>query len=371
MTVTKKQKNSFDILGLIANFSWDIGIDLGSDNTLIYLKEKGIVLNEPTMMARVKRRRFTGLSAPKTKSVQPVAFGSKAKQMWNREPQQLEVISPIKNGIVSDMEALEMLLNYYLKLIYEIPSRYPKLFKPRVIVSVPGTITEVQKRAVKTVMLSAGAREVILVEGLVLAALGIGLTTEKADGVIVVDLGGGKTEAGVVSMGGLVIGKGINVAGNDLDRALMNYVRMKYNLMIGQSSAEKIKIDIGSVDSESTGKKSALLRGRDLETGLPKSIRITESEVREAIILEVRKMVNLVVQILDETPPELMEDVLKRGIILTGGSARVGGIEKLIERETKINTKVMDDPELSVIRGVEELIDNATRLKTIRLVGGI
>ncbi|MCX6727050.1 MAG: rod shape-determining protein [Candidatus Shapirobacteria bacterium] len=355
----------------IANFSWDIGIDLGTNNTLIYLKGKGVVLNEPTMLARVKRRRFSGLSAPKVKKTLSVAFGAKAKEMWNREPQQLEVISPIKNGIVSDMEGLEMLLDYYLKLIYEIPSLYPKLFRPRVIVSVPGIITGVQKRAVKTVILSAGAREVVLVEGLILAALGVGLSTEKTDGVVVVDIGGGKTEVGVVSMGGLVIGRGMALAGDDLDRAIINYVRMKYNLMVGPNSAERVKIDIGNMDPEGESKRSALLRGRDIETGLPKGIKISEAEVREAMISEVQKIVKLVAGVLDETPPELMEDVLKRGVILTGGGAGLKGIDKLIERKTKIATRVVEEPDLSVIRGIGELVENTNRLNTVRLVGGI
>jgi len=356
---------------LIANFYWDVGIDLGTNNTLIYLRGKGIVLNEPTMLARVKRRRFMGLSAPRTGRARPVAFGLKAKEMWNREPKHLEVISPLKNGIVSDMEGLEMLLDYYLKLIYEIPSSYPKIFKPRVIVSVPGTITEVQKRAVKTIISAAGAREVILIEGLILAALGVGLTTEKTDGVVIVDVGGGKTEAGVVSMGGLVIGRGIQVGGNEIDKAVMNYVRMKYNILVGPNSCERLKIDIGNLNAETESKKTGLIRGRDVETGLPKGIRISESEVREAVILEVQKVIKLVSSVLDETPPELMEDVLKRGIILTGGSAGIKGFDSLIEKETKINTRVVEEPNLCVIRGIGELIENPDRLKTVRLVGGI
>ena len=371
MKVKKIQRKNWGIRSFLANFSWDIGIDLGTNNTLIYLKGKGVVLNEPTMIARVKKRRFLGLSAPKAKMSKPVAFGAKAKEMWNREPQQLEVISPIKNGIVSDMEGLEMLLDYYLKLIYEIPSPYPKLFKPRVIVSVPGTITEVQKRAVKTVMLSAGAREVILVEGLILAALGVGLSTEKTDGVVVVDVGGGKTEVGVVSMGGLVVGRGITTSGNDLDKAIVNYVRMKYNLMIGLNSAERVKIDIGDMNPEGESKKSALLRGRDIETGLPKGIKIGDTEIREAMILEVQKMVKLVSEVLDETPPELMEDVLKRGIILTGGGAGLKGMDKLIESKTKISTRAVEESDLSIIRGIGELVENTDRLNTIRLVGGV
>lgn len=350
-------------LELISLFSWDIGVDLGSSNTLIYLKDRGVVIDEPTMIARQKKKRWTGLSAPKIKYKGPIAFGLKAKEMLNREPLQIEVVSPIKNGIISDLEALESLIGYYLKLVYEIPSRYPKIFKPRVIVGVPSFINQVQRRAVKSVFCNAGAREVILVEQAVLATIGIGLPIDNSSGLVVVDVGGGKTEVSVVSMGGVVVGRGIKVAGSDLDQSIVNYVKMKYGILIGPNSAEKIKIE-----SDGT---SGLVRGRDLETGLPKSIKLTKDEIQEAISLQISKIVKLVENILDETPPELMEDVLKRGIILVGGGAKINGLAKLIEMETKICTRVADESELSVIRGCGNLIEERTSLKQIRLVSGL
>jgi rod shape-determining protein MreB len=350
-----KEKVS-DFVGL---FSWDIGVDLGSNNTLIYLKERGVIVDEPTMLARHKRKRWTGLSAPKINNKRPIAFGFKAKEMWNREPRQIEVISPLKNGIISDLEGLESLIAYYLKLVYEVPSKYPKIFKPRVIVGVPSYINQVQKRAVKSVFMAAGAREVILIEEVILAAVGLNLPIDSSSGLVVVDMGGGKTEVSVVSMGGVVVGKGIKTAGADLDNAIINYVKMKYGVLIGQNSAEKIKIE---------NNNEGLIRGRDLETGLPKSIKINQSEVREAISLEIGKIVKLVSMVLDETPPELMEDILKRGIVLVGNGAKIKGLADLIETETKICTRVADDAGLAIIRGCGQLIENKKLLGQIRLV---
>ena len=356
---------------LLANFYWDIGVDLGTSNTLFYLRDRGVVIDEPTMLSRLKKKRWTGLSAPKWKGSRPVAYGFKAKEMLNREPKQIEVISPIKNGIISDLEAVESLVAYYLRLIYEIPSKYPKMFKPRVLVSVPGSISEVQKRAVKSVFLEAGAREVVLAEGVVLAAVGLGLPTERSTGLMVVDIGGGKTEVGVVSMGGVVVGRGIKTSGNDMDAAIMNYIKMKYGLLIGQNTAERAKVEMGNVLEKESGGRGTIVRGRDLETGLPKTVKVGETEIREAIMMEVQKIIKLIKEELDETPPELMEDLLKRGIVLVGNGAKIKGLDRLIEKETKISTRVAEEPGLCVIKGCGELMDNNDLFKTIRIVSGL
>jgi rod shape-determining protein MreB len=352
-----------------ALFSLDIGVDLGSNNFLVYLKDRGIIINEPTMIARIKKKKWTGLSAPKLRYMGPIAYGMKAKEMINREPKQIEVISPIKNGIISDLEAAESLIAYYLKLVYEVPSKYPKIFKPRVIVGVPSSINQVQKRAVKSIFLSAGAKKVVLVEEAVLASIGLGLPIDSSSGLVIADMGGGKTEVSVVSMGGVVVGKGIRVAGNDLDNSIINYVKMKYGILIGPNSAEKIKIEAGNLSNDNQKeKKTAVVRGRDLETGLPKSIRIGENEIREAISLEVSKIVKMVGSVLDETPPELMEDILKRGIVLMGNGAKMQGVASLIEAETKIPTRVVDDPGLCVVKGCGELVQNKELLNRVKLV---
>ena len=361
-----------ELAELMANFYWDIGVDLGTSNSLFYLRDRGVVIDEPTMLARLKKKRWTGLSAPKMKGSLPIAYGFKAKEMYNREPKQIEVVLPMKNGIISDLEAVENLMAYYLKLIYEIPCKYPKIFKPRVMVSVPGSISDVQKRAVRSVFMEAGAREVLLIEGIVLAAVGLGLPMEQSTGLMVVDIGGGKTEVGVVSMGGVVVGKGIKTSGNDLDVAVINYVKMKYGLLIGQNTAEKAKIDLGNVWEKTSGdSKNVIIRGRDLENGLPKTVKLGESEIREAIVMEVAKIVKLIKEELDETPPELMEDLLKRGIVLVGNGANLKGLDRLVEKETKISTRVADEAGLSVIKGCGELMENPEIFEMIRVVSGL
>lgn len=365
-------KIKFKFVNSLSNFYWDVAVDLGTSNALVLLKERGVVVDEPTMIARLRKKRWTGLSAPMWKGAMVVAYGFKAKEMLSREPRQIEVVSPIRNGIISDLEGVESLVSHYLKLIYEVPSKYPKVFKPRIIVSVPGSITEVQKRAVRSVFLAAGAREVILIEGIVLAAVGVGLPTEKSSGLMIVDIGGGKTEVGVVSMGGVVVGNGIKTSGNDIDMALINYIKMKYGLLIGQNSAEKAKIELGNVfEKESNSKKAIVLRGRDLETGLPKSIKVGEVEVREAIVFETQKVIKLIKEELDETPPELMEDLLKRGIVMVGKGSLLAGLDRLIEKETKISTRVADDAGLTIIKGCEKLMEDPTLFTSIRMVSGL
>lgn len=352
----KKRKFFRDFL---SSLSWDVGIDLGSSNTLIYLKDRGVVIDEPTMLARRKKKRWTGLSAPKENLTRPVAYGLKAKMMWNREPKQIEVISPIKNGIIADLEALESLMSYYFKLVYEVPSKYPKILKPRVIVGVPSFINQVQKRAIKSVLIASGAREVILIEEVLLGALGLNLSLDTESGVVIVDVGGGKTEVSVVSTGGVVIGKGIKVAGDEIDNAIINYVKMKYGLLVGQNSAEKVKINL---------ENNGLIRGRNLETGLPGEAKLTKTEVLEAISLELGKIAKLVKSVLDQTPPELMENIVKKGIILVGNGANLVNLKEIIEAETRICTVVADESGMAVIKGCGRLVEDNLLLDQVRLV---
>lgn len=344
---------------ILADFSMQIGVDLGSNNILIYLKDRGIVIDEPSMVARAKRKRWTGLSAPKTKTSTLIAYGFRAKEMFSREPRSIEVVSPVKNGVVSDLEAVEAMLLYYLRLVYEIPSRHPKLLKPRVIAGVANNINDVQRRAIKSVFLTAGAREVILVEQAVLVALSMGIPVEKWLGMVIVDFGGGKTEVSVVSMGGIILNRSIKIGGDDLDWDIVNYVKMKYGLLIGKNTAERVK----------TGEMSQLLaRGRDLGSGLPKSVKLERNEIREAISLNVAKMIKLVSTVLDETPPELMDDILKRGIILTGGGSKLEGLVKKVEEATQISATIVEDPDLCVVKGCGELIEKPLMLKQIKSV---
>jgi len=257
------------------------------------------------------------------------------------------------------LEGLEGLMSYYFKLIYEVPSKYPKIFKPRVIVGVPSFINQVQKRAIKSVLMAAGAREVVLIEEVVLASIGLNLPADVSGGLVIVDVGGGKTEASVVSMGGVVVGRGIKTAGEELDNAIVNYIKMKYGMLVGPNSAEKIKIDVET---------NNLVRGRDLETGLPRSVKLTKSEINEAVSLELTKIVKLVKAVLDETPPELMEDVLKRGIVLVGNGAKLKNLAEMIESETKIYTVVAEDPGMAIIRGAGLLVEERKLLDQVRRV---
>lgn len=334
----------------ISNFSWDIGIDLGTCNTLIYLKQRGVVINEPTMIARIKKRKIT----------RPVAYGYKAREMFEREPMQIEVISPIKNGSINDLDALEKLISYYLKLIHEIPGKYPRLFKPRVLVGVPSFLNQVNKRAIKQLFKNEGASEVIMCDQAVLSAVGLGISLDIASGMMIVDIGGGKTEIGVISMGGVVVGKNILVAGKSIDMDIINFIKMKYSLVIGQLSAEKIKIANGGI-----------VRGRDLSNGLPKSIKVSAGEIREAIGLSLNKIVKTIAKVLDETPPELVDGILKRGIILVGGGSKIEGLGRLIEDEMKVGARVIDEPDFSVIRGAGELIENPDKLSSVNIISNV
>jgi len=354
----------------VSVLGWDVGVDLGSSNALIFLKDRGVVIDEPMMMARIKKKRWTGLSAPKVKYGEPIAYGFKAKEMLNREPKRIEVVQPIRKGIIVDLEAAEQLISYYLKLVYEVPGRYPKILKPRVVVGVPSGVTDVQKRAVKSIFKASGARRVMLVEQAVLAAVGLGLPMDRSAGLVIVDVGGGKTEVSVVSMGGVVLGKSVGVGGNDFDQAIINYVKMKHGMLIGCLSAERVKIEVGSLGGEGKKKKPFLVRGRDLETGLPRSINLVEDEVSEAILMLANKIVSTVSWVLDETAPELMEDVLKRGIIMVGRGSKLSGLAGLIEKEIKVNARVVDDCGLCVVKGAGELINNKALLKTVNLVSG-
>jgi len=323
-----------------------LAIDLGSSNTIIYLQEKGIVVDEPTMLARKKKKKWTGLSAPKFAIAKPIAYGYKAKEMLNREPGQIEVVVPIKNGNIADLEGLEFFINYFLKLVYEIPNNKLRFIKSKLLVSIPSSMNQVNRRALRELFKQIGSFNIFLIEQPVLAAIGLGLSMESGSGLVVVDVGGGKTEISVVSMGGIVIGKTIPIAGGTMDADIVNYIRMKYGILIGSVSAERLKINNGGI-----------VRGRNLETGLPKSVKLREEEILEAVGLTLSKISSSVIRVIDETPPELMDDILKRGIVLVGGGSKIKGLNKLIEGNTHINCRVADEPNLCVIKGCGELLE--------------
>lgn len=333
----------------LANFYWQIGVDLGSSNIRIYLKDKGIIVDEASLVARLKKK--------KNGQRKVLVYGQSAKEMINREPKQIEVIEPIKRGAVADMETAETLVSYFMKMVTDIASRYPKFLKARIVVGVPGTITKVQMRAYKGIFRQMGVSNIILLEASVLGVLGSGFKLEESGGVLFLDIGGGKSEVSLVSMGGVVLSRGLELGGNDFDESIVNYVKMKYGLLIGKNTAEKVKIDMGGV-----------IRGRDLESNLPKSIRLTAEEIYEAVAMKVKRIVGLIKLILDEMPTEMTDDVLKRGVVMAGGGSQFKGIDKAIEEELKINAMIIKNPDYAVVQGIGELMENKEWMERSRLV---
>lgn len=342
------------ILGM---FSHDIGIDLGTANTLVYVKEKGIVIREPSAVARHK------------KSKEILAIGASAKKMYGRAPSTIEAIRPLRDGVIADFDATAAMLEYYIKKVHESGTVIPKIPRPKVVVGIPSGVTEVERRAVADATIDAGAREAHLIEEPMAAAIGAGLPVEGPEGVFIVDIGGGTSEIAVISLGGIVLGRSVRVAGDEMDEAIINYVRLKYSLLLGQPTAEAVKIGIGSATPSKD--KFTVVRGRDLETGLPKSIKLTSGEIQEALSPIIQEIVVNIVDTLEETPPELTSDIMERGITLAGGGALIGGIDKIIAEATKMPIYIAEDPLTCVVRGCGICLDENGLLKKIRVSRGL
>ena len=349
-------------------FSHDIGIDLGTVNTLVLVKGKGIVIREPTVVALHKKTR------------QILAIGTEAKRMLGRTPAAIEAVRPLRDGVISDFDTTEAMLRYFIHKVHQTPGKgrlgLPKIPKPRIVVGIPSGVTEVERRAVQDACLSAGAREAYLIEEPMAAAIGAKLPVEDPEGVMVVDIGGGTTEIAVISLGGMVINRSLRVAGDEMDEAIINYMRTRYGMLIGERSAEEVKIEIGSAypvtsKKENTDSLQTVVRGRDLATGLPKSIKITASEVREALTPIVSEIVGAIQEVLEETPPELLTDIVERGVYLAGGGALLRGLDKKIAEETKLPVYVSDDPLTTVVRGCGEVLENLDLLSKVRVTGGL
>ncbi len=340
--------NSF--LGL---FSHDVGIDLGTANTLVYVRGKGIVIREPSAVARHK------------KSKEILAIGASAKKMFGRAPASIEAIHPLRDGVIADFDATAAMLKYYIKKVHEGGTVMPKIPRPRVIIGIPSGVTEVERRAVADAALDAGAREAYLIEEPMAAAIGANLPIDGPEGTFIVDIGGGTSEIAVISLGGIVLGRSVRVAGDEMDEAIINYVRLKYSLLLGQPTAEAVKVGIGS--AEVVKNKFTVVRGRDLETGLPKSIKITSGEVQEALSPVVREIITNIVDTLEETPPELVSDIIERGIGLAGGGSLLPEIDKVIAEATKMPVWIAEDPLTCVVRGCGKLLDDADLLRRIRV----
>lgn len=331
-------------------FTKEIGIDLGTANILVYLKGKGIILREPSVVAVNNN---TG---------QVLAVGLDAKQMIGRTPGNITAIRPLKDGVIADFETTQGMLKYFMrKAVGNSP-----LAKPRVVICVPSGVTEVEKRAVVDSAMSAGAKEAYLIEEPMASAIGAGLPVAEPSGSMVVDIGGGTSEVAVISLGGVVVSRSLRIAGDEFDDAIVHYIKKEYNLMIGERSAEDIKLKIGSAypsDREETYKVS----GRDLVTGLPKELAVSSEEIRDALREPVNAVVESIKYTLEKTPPELASDIMERGIMLTGGGALLKGFDKLISEETGIPVFIAEEPLDCVVLGTGKVLEELDTLSNVLL----
>ncbi len=339
------------ILGLFSN---DLAIDLGTANTLIYVKGRGIVCSEPSVVA------VRGNARDRDRKV--LAVGKEAKEMLGRTPGNIEAIRPMKDGVIADFEITEAMLRYFIRKVHNRKT----LVRPRIIICVPFGVTEVEKRAVRESAESAGAREVYLIEEPMAAAIGAGLPITEPSGNMIVDSGGGTTEVAVISLAGIVFSKSVRVAGDKMDEAIVQHIKRNYNLLVGERTAEWIKITLGNAfpDTEPT---TMDIKGRDLVTGIPRVLQINSDEIREAIMEPLQSIVEAVKITLERTPPELAGDIVDKGIVLAGGGALLKGLDKLIHEETGLPVKVADDPLSCVVLGSGKALDELDVLREIAL----
>jgi len=335
-------------------FSNDLAIDLGTANTLIYVRGKGIVLNEPSVVAI---RQEGGPNGKKV--IQEV--GLAAKQMLGRTPGNITAIRPMKDGVIADFETTQEMLRYFIRRVRTEQRKYAH---PRVVVSVPSGITEVEKRAVRESAEQAGASEVHLIEEPMAAAIGAGLPVTEPTGSMVIDIGGGTTEVAVISLGGIVVSKSVRVAGDEMDNAIIQHIKRKYNLMVGERTAEDIKIKIGSADVLPE-EKNYTIKGRDLVAGLPRTIQISSEEIREALAEPVNTIVDAVKNCLERTPPELAADIMDAGIVMAGGGSQLQGLDTLLHAETGLPVRLADNPETAIVLGTGKVLESLELLSRI------
>lgn len=379
-------------------FSHDIGIDLGTANTLVWARGKGVVVREPSVVAMHK----------KTKKI--IAIGAEAKKMIGKTPATIITIRPLRHGVISDFDATAAMVSHYIQQVHEVGRMVPISFaRPKVVIGIPSSVTEVQRRAVWEAALNAGARAAFLIEEPMAAAIGEGVSVFAPTGVMIVDIGGGTTEIAIISLGGIVVSRSLQMAGDEMDQAIIHYIRLRHGLLLGESTAEDVKIKIGSAYKkianrkspastqrgeqiaklkgekkheeeekdnqtaiiEERGERMAIVRGRDIETGLPRTLRISETEIREALAPVVAHIIEGIVDTLEEAPPELTSDILERGILLTGGGAYLGGVDQLIVDRTHMSVVVSDEPLLSVVRGCGNVLEDAALLSRVKVTGGL
>ena len=340
------------MFGFGSKLSKDIGIDLGTANTLVYIKEKGIVVNEPTVVAM------------NTRTEQILAVGNEAKNMLGKTPPHITVSRPLSNGIISDYEVAEKLLKYFIDKVYD--QNPSMLSRPKIVISVPMGVTEVEAKAVEDAAIAAGARKISLVQEPMAAAIGARMPIQDPIGNMIIDIGGGTTQVAVISLHGIVAWKSSNIAGDELNRNIIQYARDVFNLFIGESLAEQMKMKIGSAIELSEPLQFGM-RGRDVMSGLPKEIMVTDHHVREALSRSIHSIVDLVKMTLEITPPELTADIHERGILITGGGSLLRGLDQIIHEATKIPVRIADDPLTAVVRGTGILLEDENLLREVVL----
>ena len=338
---------------LLGKFSRDLGIDLGTANTLVYVKDKGIVINEPSVVAINE------------KSNQLLAVGEEAKKMIGKTPAHITATRPLRDGVVSDFEVAEKMLKHFFEKVSK--ENLSTLPKPRVVIAIPLGVTEVEKKAVEDAALSAGARQVYLIDEPMAAAIGARLPVQDSTGNMIVDIGGGTTEIAVISLGGVVNARSLRIAGDELNQDIINYCREKFNILLGEKTAEEVKIKIGSAMNQADGEQriDAKIRGRDLITGLPKEIVITSNHIKEALNKTIGNIVENIKSTIETTPPELVADIYDRGICLSGGGALLATLDERIKEYIKIPVYIIDDPQTAVVRGTGIVLDDLDNLKEI------
>ena len=335
------------VLGLLSR---DIGIDLGTANTLVLVRGKGIVINEPSVVAM----------NPKTKRI--LAVGAEAKRMVGRTPANIVAVRPLKDGVISDFDVTEQMLRYFIEKVHE---QYAIIPRPRVVVGIPSGVTEVERRAVHDAAINAGAREAYLIEESMAAAIGAGLPITEAAGCMIVDIGGGTTEVAVISLGGIVSSRTIRIAGDEMDQDIVAHMRQKHNLLIGERMAEEVKLGAARIGDNGQDGQTVVVRGRDLVTGLPSEIQMDSGEIRQAISGSVNAIIETVTDTIEATPPELVADLMVSGIILAGGGSQLPGLPELLAQRTHMRVVPAEDPLGCVVRGTGKVLNELDAMRKI------
>jgi len=338
--------------GLLGFLSHDVGIDLGTANTLVIVRHRGIVISEPSVVAM------------DTRSKRVLAIGAEAKRMVGRTPANIVAIRPLRDGVISDFDVTEQMIRYFIKKVHD---RYARIPRPRVLVGIPSGVTEVEKRAVRDATMNAGARWARLIEEPMAAAIGAGLPVAEPSGSLIVDIGGGTTEVAVISLGGIVVSRSIRIGGDEMDVDIVGFARREYNLLMGERTAEEIKIAVGSAYPNAND-RTVTFRGRDLLTGLPRSIEVGSDQIREALEPSVAQIIEAIKETIEETPPELVADIMDQGIVLAGGGALLAGLDKRVAEATQMPVHIADDPLTCVVRGTGRVLEDLDSLERV-LVG--